>query len=77
MQLSEERIEKIRDQREKERSQQYAIMNGERESVQWEEAIYKKLKSLQSSVGLFYSVNKYYLTLCQKFGHTNQVEDSD
>jgi hypothetical protein len=52
-------------------------MNGERESVQWEEAIYKKLKSLQSSVGLFYSVNKYYLTLCQKFGHTNQVEDSD
>lgn len=58
--MDENQIEKIKLKREKDREQQYAIMNWERESVQWEEAIYKKLTTLKDSVWLFYSVYLYW-----------------
>lgn len=49
----------------KQRQQQYAIMNYERESIQTEEEVWKKLTTLQQSQWLFYSVYKRWLDLCK------------
>lgn len=53
---------------EKERQQQYAIINGERPSLDTEEKICDKLRALQKNSWLYYKVFVYYEELCKKLG---------
>jgi hypothetical protein len=59
MQLTEKQITNTIDKRYKDRDQQYAIMNGERPSLDTPRKIYDKLVSLQKSYGLFYKAYKF------------------
>jgi hypothetical protein len=65
--LTNSEIRKISQKRIKDREQQYAIMNWERPSLDIEEKTYQKLKSLQNSQWLFYSVYKFYSELEKKY----------
>ena len=67
MELTLKEIYKIRDKRNKDREQQYAILNWERPSLDTEKKIYDKLKTLQKSQWLYRWVYKSFLEIQKKY----------